>query len=284
VPVLVFPSGGRRRRGDRAARPGQRVPGRCWPRGGSSSTRWTSVAGAGDGVEGLARWSHRLWLLGQFPRVRPVGGSCRPSHARPGRPGHRRDHQRRLDRRLQCGGGAVPVSRTCSARAIGMRRQLPDRAVLRRGLEPGPVLTPRRLQFLPGLGGRANWTGLRQRQVIPRVRGGRMGGHRRVVADGRGPRRQRASPNRVDNWGPQWGAPVGPPGARCSPSTSASSRRAEFLGDDLGAEARGTRCRSWRGPCARSGPSSRFRPGHLVAALTAEAALRPGARPSGPGG
>ena len=57
------------------------------------------------------------------------------------------------------------------------------------------------LQFLPAWTAR-NWTGCGSGSPCsPRAR--RLGGHRRVLADGRGARRK-GIPNRVDNWGPDY--------------------------------------------------------------------------------
>ncbi len=79
-----------------------------------------------------------IGMSGRVPRVRQVGG--RAGHPRrPGRRVYGRGDHRRLDRGVQRGGGAVPVSGRVR-RGRRDERQLPDRAVLRRSLEPGPVL------------------------------------------------------------------------------------------------------------------------------------------------
>ena len=68
-----------------------------------------SVAGHAM-VAKIGSAEHRLWLLNQFHecvRWEVVRGHPR----RPGQQGHGRDRRRAVDRRVQRGGGAVPVPR-----------------------------------------------------------------------------------------------------------------------------------------------------------------------------
>ena len=234
------PVGGRRRRGDRAARPGQRVRSAAG-RGPGQAVLGGQRGRSGDGDEG--GFGRAPAVAAQpVPRVRQVGGRARDPR-RPRRPGHGRDHHRRLDRRVQRGGRAVPLSGRV-LRGHRHERQLPDRPVLRRGLEPGPVLL--RAAAVPARPGRPAPGPAAAAAGHRGHRRGCLGGRRLVLADGRGPGRQRASPT---GWttGARSGRTSGTPGGRCSPSTSASSRNGTFRRSGRS----GASCSSRRGrrPC-----------------------------------
>src|SRR6185437_551898 len=188
----------------------------------------------------------------------------------------------------------------------------PDRAVLRRGLEPGPVLL--RAAAVPARpGGRAPGPAAAA-AGDPGVWGRRMGGHRLVLADGRGPGQQ-GHPQPGGQLGPAVGAPVAhlardappvPPRAyvtlrsalrEVSESGALPDRTgraplslkpgwgwrygwgerelAEFLGDDLGAEVEAL-VADGGGGVAAGLRRAQHQAGRLIAALAAEAALRSG--------
>src|SRR5205823_8653561 len=98
---------------------------------------------------------------------------------------------------------------------------LPDRAILRRGLEPGPVLL--RAAAVPARPGRRAPGPATAATGDPGVRGRRVGGRRLVLADGRGPRRQ-GHPQPGGQLGPAVGAPV----AHLAPDAPPVPRRAHL--------------------------------------------------------
>ncbi len=197
VPVLVFPTAG----GDAEEIERHGLVNACGPLLAEGRIKLYSV----DSVAGQAMVAregsaeHRMWLLNQFQEA--VRWEVVPAiHADLGGQRPRRHHGRRLDRRVQLGGDAVPVPGRVR-RGHRDERQLPDRAVLRRGLEPGPVLL--RAAAVPARPGRrAPGTAAQRRVILASGEGDwedissswQMAG---VLGD-------KGIPNRVDNWGPQW--------------------------------------------------------------------------------
>ena len=115
-PVLVFPSAG----GDAEEIERHGLVDACGPLLAEGQIKLYSV----DSVAGRAMVAkegsveYRMWLLNQFHEC--VRWEVLPAIAgRSGRPVAGRDHHWRLDRRVQRGGHAVPVSRARSPRPSG---------------------------------------------------------------------------------------------------------------------------------------------------------------------
>ena len=277
VPVLVFPSAG----GDAEEIERHGLVNACGPLLAEGRIKLYSV----DSVAGQAMVTkagsveHRLWLLNQFHEF--VRWEVVPAiHA-------------------DLGGHAIDVITTGASigafNAVAVLCRYPDVFGAAIGMSGSyrierfydeawsqDLYYSAPMQFLPGLEG-AQLDRLRQRRVILASGEGDwedVGSSWQMAAALGG----KGVPNRVDNWGPQWDAPVAHLARNAPPVPARAHLRGfgEFLGDDLGAEVEALGA-DRGGGLALGLDRAHHQAGHLVAALTAEAALRPGLV-LGPGG
>ena len=277
VPVLVFPSAG----GDAEEIERHGLVNACGPLLAEGRIKLYSV----DSVAGQAMVTkagsveHRMWLLGQFHEF--VRWEVVPAiHADLGGPS--------LD--VITTGASIgafnAVAVLCRypdvfGAAVGMSgsyriERFYDEAWSQELYYSAP------LQFLPGLEG-AHLDRLRQRRVILASGEGEwedIGSSWQMAAALGG----KGVPNRVDNWGPQWAAPVAhlarnappvPPRAHVTRGLSRRPSSSVMISVQRSRHSVQIVAGALRSVCDRA----HHQAGHLVAALTAEAALRSGLDP-----
>jgi esterase/lipase superfamily enzyme len=278
VPVLVFPSAG----GDAEEIERYGLVNACGPLLAEGRIKLYSV----DSVAGQAMVTkagsveHRMWLLDQFHEF--VRWEVVPAiHA-------------------DLGGHAIDVITTGASigafNAVAVLCRYPDVFGAAIGMSGSyrierfydeawsqELYYSAPLQFLPGLDG-AHLDRLRQRRVILASGEGEwedIGSSWQMAAALGG----KGVPNRVDNWGPQWPHEWHTWREMLPQYLRELTLRAvcgEFLGDDLGAQVEAF-VADGGGGVAPGLSRAHHQAGHLVPALAAEAALRPGLV-LGPGG